>query len=739
MSARRLIIWISTLLAAAMLFPLPAGAHAHLVRADLAPDAHLVVHAGTYRFWFDESLNPSLSKIIIRDAGGHQVNTDTGRLNPTNSLELDVTVPTLPNGQYTVFWTSDSQQDGHILHGFYLFTAGGPGAIAPSAAPAAIAAPDNPTLDATALAVALAHWLVLAASALWTGVLALEVLVLAPARHAGGDRVRLATAASAVGVVVARLGLLATLIASLLELGTYAYDAGGWSGLTSETVIGDILNSQYGTFWVVRMLVAFGTLLVLGSAAERAVDTVLSGRPRAQGLVAPARSAGVARPLGNITAYFAAACALAYLLALALSGHAAAVPELVVTSVLLDWLHLLAMAVWVGGMAAIAVLLVPALLAEHAEDGRQFDDRTAVLDLLDRYSPAAFVALATAGATGMFNAQVHLSSFQQLIDTAYGRFLLIKLALIAEIALLSASHVFFSRPRLRRLTDPVRLKEGYASLAIRLRIEPLIGMLILLCVALMGQVAPSVTLFAQQSQATAPGPAPTPSSTTAAGPISGVSASGSLTVGLQVASPAVGRTRFLVTVRENGKAITGDNGQVRIRLSMPDNPTLGSVFEETSAVRGGYSGAGDLVQEGPWAADVMVRTRSDPSEYRDVPFLFLVGSGARFISVPPIDHRYGPASVTLTQPSAAPDVLSVRLKPGLTVQYLLNMPEMPGMGSGDYAATEKGGGLYSSTVNFPMTGLTNVAIQVQQAGQWHLVRLLVYSVDDNGIAHLLTP
>ena len=29
---------------------------------------------------------------------------------------------------------------------------------------------------------------------------------------------------------------------------------------------------------------------------------------------------------------------------------------------------------------------------------------------------------------------------------------------------------------------------------------------------------------------------------------------------------------------------------------------------------------------------------------------------------------------------------------------------------------------------------TNVAVQVQRAGQWHLVRLLVYAVDDNFVA-----
>ena len=43
----------------------PAGAagralaHAHLIRADLAPNSHVLVSVGTVRFWFDEPLNPA--------------------------------------------------------------------------------------------------------------------------------------------------------------------------------------------------------------------------------------------------------------------------------------------------------------------------------------------------------------------------------------------------------------------------------------------------------------------------------------------------------------------------------------------------------------------------------------------------------------------------------------------------------------------------------------------------------
>ena len=726
MTARRLPALLLVALLAILALPGQVHAHAHLIQADLAPDADLRVPAGTVHFWFDEGLNGGLSKILIRDAQGAQVNTDTGSVNPANSEELDVRVPALAPGQYTVFWTSDSSSDGHILHGFYLFTVGGTSARAISTTPAAFVSPETPALDSTSLSSALAHWLVLLSSTVWTGALALELLVLLPARvRAGARKADVAVRASARLRSVLGVGLIATLLALLGELGTQAYAAGGWSGLTNGAVLSDILSSHYGTYWIARMLLVVLTLLVVGAIPDYSPGALLGRRAPLPG-----------GPMGVVLLAITGALGLAYLLAFALSGHAAAVSQLVFTSVGLDWLHLLANSVWIGGMAAIALSIVPALPAAQAAGGRDAAAGSlAALDLLDRFSPLAYLALATAAVTGEFNAQVHLSSLDQLVNTAYGRFLLIKLILIAEIMAMSASHVFLTRPRLR--TMAVAGEEGdtaaYASLVLRLRVEPLIGALILLCVALMGQVAPAVTVFSQ------PKPATTPVATAPAAPvaqaITGTARTGILAVTLTIDPAAVGKARFFATVQEKGRPVT--DGQVRIRLSVRAQSSLGYVFVETTLQSGGYQGYGDLVQTGGWQADVLVRTRDDPLEYRAVPFTFLVGADAAFLDVQPINTRYGPATVSLTQPSNAPATLTVRLRPGLQIRYEVAMPVMPGMGTADYPAKAGAGGSYSGLISFPMAGLVHVAIEVRNGGAWQVARLLFYEVDATGVARLL--
>jgi hypothetical protein len=97
--------------------------------------------------------------------------------------------------------------------------------------------------------------------------------------------------------------------------------------------------------------------------------------------------------------------------------------------------------------------------------------------------------------------------------------------------------------------------------------------------------------------------------------------------------------------------------------------------------------------------------------------------------------QFGPATVDLSQPSHAPAVLSVRLRPGLQVRYLMDMPSMPGMGASAFDAQPAGRDTYSGMVIFPMAGRTRIVIQVRSQGTWRPVRVLLYAVDGHRIAH----
>src|SRR5207249_4685805 len=113
---------------------------------------------------------------------------------------------------------------------------------------------------------------------------------------------------------------------------------------------------------------------------------------------------------------------LALFIAITMSSHAAAVsPNNVIYAAVLDWLHLVAAALWVGGMMYIATSYLP-VLRQIPLTGRA----RSLVTVLPYYSPWALSGVVMMAVTGPFSATVHLASWEQLLSTDYGRALIVK-------------------------------------------------------------------------------------------------------------------------------------------------------------------------------------------------------------------------------------------------------------------------------------------------------------------------
>jgi len=129
-------------------------------------------------------------------------------------------------------------------------------------------------------------------------------------------------------------------------------------------------------------------------------------------------------------------------LAIAVGGHAnSAEPRAL--AVATDWIHLLAGAVWIGGIAQLALLWLP--LARRGDRELRLGAMRSVLPRFGRLALPAFLLVAS---TGFANALIELGRPEALWQSAYGRLLLVKVALVALIALASYGHALRLRPRL---------------------------------------------------------------------------------------------------------------------------------------------------------------------------------------------------------------------------------------------------------------------------------------------------
>jgi len=81
---------------------------------------------------------------------------------------MEVRLKPLPPGAHLVLWTSVSAEDGHVLHGSYIFYVKrrGPG---PSLAGVSLGGPSQTFPDATGLLALIAHWLELLGAIAWVG------------------------------------------------------------------------------------------------------------------------------------------------------------------------------------------------------------------------------------------------------------------------------------------------------------------------------------------------------------------------------------------------------------------------------------------------------------------------------------------------------------------------------------------------------------------------------------------
>ncbi|HWI61708.1 MAG TPA: copper resistance protein CopC [Symbiobacteriaceae bacterium] len=111
--------------------------------------------------------------------------------------------------------------------------------------------------------------------------------------------------------------------------------------------------------------------------------------------------------------------AAAVLLTFSLQSHAMATGNAL--PVITDWLHLLALAPWAGGLLGFAL-----------------DPRP---DLVPRFSKIAAASVLVLILTGIYSASLHLPSAAALTATGYGRALLAKLALLAPVLALAAYHL----------------------------------------------------------------------------------------------------------------------------------------------------------------------------------------------------------------------------------------------------------------------------------------------------------
>jgi putative copper export protein len=125
-----------------------------------------------------------------------------------------------------------------------------------------------------------------------------------------------------------------------------------------------------------------------------------------------------------------------------LSGHAADWGDLTLP-VLIDWLHLLAVSTWIGGLFTLGFVLHHSLSSPDKAEPTQ-----SVASIAGRFSTMAACCVAVFLPAGLYNAWLQVTSLSPLVNTAYGWTLLAKLSLVALVLMIAALNRYYFVPLL---------------------------------------------------------------------------------------------------------------------------------------------------------------------------------------------------------------------------------------------------------------------------------------------------
>lgn len=441
---KRLLRPLFVVLVLALGIAIPVKAHASLVRSVPEAGEILLESPSEIVLEFNEELDPAASNVKVFDGSGLLVVPGPGVIDPDEPLVLRLTTGTLPDGVYSAVWNVRSAIDGHITNGSVGFS------IGEESSPASLLPPPGTGDPATALPAApetIARWLAYLGVAIAIGSLSFGFLIWRRAfRH---EMNKSETAEEAIRRLIQRTALVSLAILGIATFSFAIIQAARAAQISPWTA----LVSSFSQAFIGRMGMMLGTRLILTLILGWFVLRLPSPRDGSLG------SWSIILLLGGLV-----------MLTFSLLGHAAARGSML--GVVMNWLHLAATAVWLGGLPVFFLALRRADVSATA--------------LVPRYSEAALISVGILVVTGTYQALTYVRTIEALTATTSGMALIAKTGIFALLFILGSINLFVLTPRLKSPDTNGRTWMGRT-----VRIEMTLGIFLLLSAGVLTGVAPA--------------------------------------------------------------------------------------------------------------------------------------------------------------------------------------------------------------------------------------------------------
>ena len=387
---------------------------------------------------YSEPVEIDFSELRVLDSNGNQIdNNDTKYYNKESALI--VTTPPLEEGVYTVTSKVLSKVDGHLVNDAFIFAVGDiqldPTQLDKENTSESLFLPEAAARFPGLVGQTIVLGSIIASLAIW-GTQNKNLL--------SGKLLLIQVNHNAKFLSITGIGLVLVFVSNIIMLAVQSFRL--------ETSALEAVQTTFGTTWLIRMII---TVILLGIWfwIERAKENKLFNQ-------IPMLVASLVL-IGTTT----------------MIGHGAASEQL--GAVVLDYIHNLVAAIWIGGIIYFVFVLLPVL--SHLDDNIK---EKMSLVMIPRFSIAFVIAVGIVVITGPTLLWLLESNVDLITESTYGKLIFVKIA-IASVMVGLGGYFQFKIQRTAELNSKTGKIFVHKKLKRALKLDAALGILLLGVVALL--------------------------------------------------------------------------------------------------------------------------------------------------------------------------------------------------------------------------------------------------------------
>ena len=567
--------WVQKSIGGAILIGITTGLLGHATLLSTVPPANSRLEQAPPRveLHFNEGIEEIFNGVSVLNRNGLPVHSGQAALS-RNRQELSVALKdNLPSGIYTVSWRATSS-DGHQIGGNFGFSVG-----EEFQASGMVTGPSDERENWPSFSMALTRWLYFLTLMMFVGGFTFGSLILVPVIKHPELEIP-ADVVTALRKPFLRFFLwswvvvLVTAVFNLLFKAAAMADTSLLGAANEDILTAVISSSQYGRMWAVGIVVTLVSGIVFW--LYRNLWTAPQDISKSALLL-----------------YLGCALGAVLFFTVSNSGHAAAVTEWKAVALGSDVLHLMATAIWVGGLIYLLLLMRSLSAAEPPLRAQLLGE------VIPRFSRMAQFCVLTIVLTGAYTTWIHMPSWSAFVTTWYGWTLLTKIFLVLPLLAIGAVNLLVIKPQLGKSLIEQGEKALEATFGVLQRFRPLVqaevvlGVFILLVVTVLTNLSPAATA--------------------ASGGPSLVSNKTDFEITLQIEPNQIGHNEVRVLVKDQeGNSVDLENVLLDVMMTDMDMPW--QRLEATLQEDGSYRTEAVLGMAGNWRVNVRVMEKGSSEQ-----------------------------------------------------------------------------------------------------------------------------